>query len=330
MSLAVTVPRGAAVAHLPRPFSLTFGGELGRAALLYECSGPPDAPVVAVLGGISAGRHVASNAHNPAPGWFDAQCGRNRAIDTLQFRVLSFDYIVPENPKFAITSTDHARLLAHLLDHLQIKTLHAVAGASYGGMVALSFCEQFPRRAQRLAVLCAAHEPHPYATGFRGIQRAILEHDATPRGVALARALGMLTYRGPREFGGRFKSAPVARDGGLRFESVDYIDSRGADFARDFDADRYYSLSLAIDCHRADPTGISTPAFLFSCESDILVPTSQVRELQQKLAGPVEWQRCNSPFGHDAFLKEKKAVAEFLRKALASNPAVCGAREVSR
>src|SRR5437773_9681989 len=36
----------------------------------YEIVGPRGAPVVAVLGGISASRHVTSSVSDPSPGWW--------------------------------------------------------------------------------------------------------------------------------------------------------------------------------------------------------------------------------------------------------------------
>lgn len=311
-----TVNRAASVFHLPRPFLLKFGGRLDAGPLLYETNGSAGAPVLVVLGGISAGRHVASGARDASPGWFEHQAGPGRALDTRKYQILSFDFITPKDGAI-LTSEDHAVILNLLLDHLGIERVHAIVGASYGGMVALSFCEQFPARAGRLAVLCAAHESHPYASGFRAIQREILAIDRGPRGVALARALGMLTYRSAGEFAARFGPRPSLRDGGLRFESVEYIQSRGAKFAEQFAAEKYASLSLAIDAHGVDPSKITVPAWLFASQSDLLVPPAQMRQLQQLLGGPAELYIHNSDSGHDAFLKDTAAVSHFLQLALA-------------
>lgn len=316
MSFQATLDRAAKICYLPRSLTLQFGGELGVEGVLYEIAGPGGAPAVALLGGISANRHVAANANNPDPGWFESQVGPGKAVDTLQFRVLSFDYIIPRDRDVIITSADHARILQFILDHLQIERLHAVAGASYGAMAALSFCEQFAERTARVAALCGAHEAHPYASGFRAVQREILQIDGSERGVALARALGMLTYRSHFEFGERFYNNFSSQNGEPRFASVDYLAARGADFTKNHSADLYHALSLAIDCHRVDPARIVTPAFLFASSSDLLVPPSQVRELQQKLGGPADLTICDSPYGHDAFLKETSAVSLFLQKAL--------------
>src|SRR4051812_24492847 len=53
--------------------------------------GPVDAPVVAVLGGISATRHVVGD--ETRAGWWSAIAGAGRAIDTDRIRVLGFDFL---------------------------------------------------------------------------------------------------------------------------------------------------------------------------------------------------------------------------------------------
>ena len=49
----------------------------------------------------------------------------------------------------SISSYDQAEVLLRLLDHLGISSLRAIAGGSYGGMVALAFGERYPERVSR-------------------------------------------------------------------------------------------------------------------------------------------------------------------------------------
>ena len=57
-----TAPPGAAprdaVLPLPRPFRLHYGGELEEPRIAFRVVGPENAPLIAVLGGISAHRIV--------------------------------------------------------------------------------------------------------------------------------------------------------------------------------------------------------------------------------------------------------------------------------
>src|SRR6202165_3974404 len=98
--------------------------------------GPRGAPVIAVLGGISASKHVTSSASDPSPGWWEDVVGPGRAIDTRRFRVLGVDYVTSGQSASPVTTTDQAEVLAAALDQSGVRSLRAVVGASYGGMVA--------------------------------------------------------------------------------------------------------------------------------------------------------------------------------------------------
>lgn len=283
----------------------------------WELSGPPGAPVVAVLGGISASRHVTSTATSPEDGWWQLLVGSGAAVDTRRFRVLGIDWTVPHE---GVTTHDQADALVAVLDLLQVECLDAIVGASYGGMVALSFAATCPDRVGRLALVSAAHEPHPMATAHRVIQRRIirlgLAAGLPSEGVALARALGITTYRTATEFAARFDSAPESDGEPVVFPVERYLDHGGRKFAREWSPERYLTLSESIDRHQVDPARVCTPVAILGVQEDTLVPCWQLRELRDRLSGPVHLEEINSIYGHDAFLKEVDAVGSFLSRAL--------------
>lgn len=340
MSAPQTIGRAAGltpatrILHLPLSFPLTHGGELRGAQLAYEVLGPDDAPVVFVLGGISSHRHLAAHAADPAPGWFEAQVGHGKALDTTRWRVVGVDFLGGQGDSTgpldsdasefpAVTSHDQARALHCLLDHLGVARAACVVGASYGGMVALAFGALAPQRARHLAVLSAAHRPDPVALAWRTVQRRILALGASAgdpaAGVALARALAMTTYRCRDELAQRFAVDPAAIEG--------YLDARGYAFAQRFDPRAYAVLSRAIDLHVVEPTAVCVATTLLGVRGDQLVPIQQVRQLAARLRAPVRLVEIDSRYGHDAFLKEDQAIGEVLRAALEA--AAHGGEEVA-
>ena len=275
--------------------------------------GPEVAPLIVVMGGISADRYVADDPVRDK-GWWSPMVRPGGPIDTNKFQVLGFDFapanaengISDDLPK-VITTRDQARRLKKLLDHLGVDKAAAIKGSSYGGMTTLAFAEEFPDSVSNLIIIGAGHRPYPIGVAWRGIQRRMVRvaiKAGTPKeGLKLARELAMTTYRTAEEFADRFTLEETSADPSM-FDICDYLGSRGDDFAKRMDAERFLLLSESIDLHRVTPENISTPTLLMSAISDQLAPLPDMRELRDRLAGPSELFTFTSLFGHDAFLKE--------------------------
>ena len=306
---------------IPDDFRLQSGERLGQTVLRGRLHGREGAPLVVVAGGISAGRFVHRTETNGLGWWADA-VSTGGPIDLRRCQVLAFDYApdaAVQGETVTITTHDQARLLALLLDHMGVETIAAFIGCSYGGMIALAFGELYPRWAEQLIVVSAAHRAHPQATAWRGIQRRIMtlavEAGRPEDGVALARELAMTTYRTAEEFGDRFDStAPLAA--GHAYPVCDYLKSRGRAYRGHTTPSRWMSMSDSLDRHAVTPEAISTPVTLVGFTSDRLVPIDDIRELAARL--PTLWRLVEAPslYGHDAFLKEEALVGDILRAAL--------------
>jgi len=306
--------------------SLERGGVLPDDQVYGRLYGREGAPVIIVLGGISATRFVADGGRL-GRGWWSTLVRKGGAIDLNQFQVLGYDFApsatLPRHPDrtdtesdnalspAAITTGDQALRLKSLMDDLGIKRA-AIIGSSYGGMTGLAFAHRFPDRVTNLCIIGAAHRPYPIGVGWRGIQRRVvrlgLEAGQPEAGLKLARELAMTTYRTPQEFSDRFTLAETAHNP-VRFDICDYLGSRGDAFAAQMDARRFLLLSESIDLHRVEPEKIHTPTVLMSAISDQLAPLPDMRELRDRLAGPSELFTFTSMFGHDAFLKEYDVMA---------------------
>jgi homoserine O-acetyltransferase len=332
VSAAITLAPGTGLCHLPEPLALERGGSLDPVHIAYECVGDETLPLVVALGGISAGRHVTSTADDPRAGWWEELVGPGRALDTERCRVLGIDWLAgrgastgPANRTSrasfpTLTTGDQAAALAAVLDHLDVPRVHAIVGASYGGMVALAFAARWPERVQRLVVLGAAHRTHPFATALRVIQRDIvrlgLRTGTTDGALALARALAVTTYRTAAEFAARFDAPVPAAGAPARFPVEAYLGHQGRTFAATFTPEGYLCLSESIDLHDVDPAAVRVPTTLVAFDSDTLVPAAQVRALAAAL-DDATLHVLPSHYGHDAFLKETAALTPIVAGALA-------------
>jgi len=313
---------------LPGGLDLHFGGRVERVEVAYRLAGAREAPVVAVLGGISAGRNVFS-LDAAAPGWWEDAIGPGRALDTDRYRVLGIDFLggshrttgPGEGEVFpSVSAFDQARLLVALMDQLGVGRLQASLGASYGGMVTLALAQAHPGRVRHALVLSAAHRTHPMSTAWRSVQRAIvryaLGHGEGARGLVLARALAMATYRSAREFEERFPGPAEATPDGFRFPVETYLMARGESYAAVYKPEAFVCLSESIDLHRVEPESIRVPTTLLGVQEDQLVPLADMRELRDRHGGNCSLVEISSIFGHDAFLKETEVLRDLLARAL--------------
>ena len=336
------------ILEVPGEVSLYHGGRLSGIHIAWRLVGPANAPVVCALGGISANRLVFGTYDADKQGWWSEVVGPGRALDADRFRVLSFDYLggsaettgpVAKSPPTSselasaangattqtatsfpnISTYDQAELLVRLLNNLGLKSLRAIVGGSYGGMVALAFGERYPERVSQLVVIGAADRAHPMATAWRSVQRSILRFAVDcgrPKdGLKLARALAMSTYRSAEEFEARFDGAPTRDGDRYVFPVEQYLFARGGDFADRHNAEAILCLSESIDLHHVDASRIFVPTTIVAIREDQLVPLADLRGLAARLPA-ARLHEISSIYGHDAFLKESDQLRGIFAAAL--------------
>jgi homoserine O-acetyltransferase/O-succinyltransferase len=295
---------------LAAPFALESGDLLPDAQLSVRRYGSDDAPLVVVMGGISADRRLCGG-----DGWWGDIVGKGAAIDCDRYSVLGMDFAPGDDRRVRISPADQARLVLAALDALSVERAHAFVGASYGGMVGLALAALAPGRIGRLCVISAAHEPAPLSSAWRGVQRRIVElarvNGAGAEGLALARQLAMITYRSGEEFQSRFDRR-LADDHASDLDR--YLIARGKAFSDRMGADRWLSLSEAIDRTDVDPLAVQAPTTLVACSSDQLVPLTQMEDLSRRLPKLNGFHVIRSIYGHDAFLKEPAQISRILRR----------------
>ncbi len=315
-------------------FRLSSGTILKEVTISYSIQGDTNTPLVIVLGGISATRHVATAPH-PLKGWWSHVFTPESTDVLTDYRVFSIDFLGASadssgphhvtwqeagNP--AITTTDQANAIHSVLRHLGFPEVRLFVGASYGGMVALKFASLFPGLVRQYIVISAAHRSAPLAVAWRTVQRRILDLSKkaglTREGVRLARALAMAGYRTPDEFNERFGGPGTA---GLADDEApiwQYLSARGEAYADAMHPDAFFTLSHSIDTHSVSPADITDAVYLLGVDEDQLVPIDLLAELAQQIKGQTTLRSISSIYGHDAFLKETPVIQDIITSNLRS------------
>lgn len=232
------------------------------------------------------------------------------------------------------TTRDQAAVLALLLDALGVNQPLLVAGGSLGGMVALEFAATFPERVRGAVVLAAPAAQTAQGIVWGAIMQRAVAVGGVEEGLALARMVGMLSYRTPEGLERRFGRTRNA-DGG--FVVSEWISAHGRKLVQRFDATSYVALLAAMDSHDVGRgrggivaalaplgdrlTGVGIPG-------ELLYPAECVKEWTDA-AGAV-YVDLPSIHGHDAFLLETTRVSAIIRDALVRAEAVGPGSVVSR
>jgi homoserine O-acetyltransferase/O-succinyltransferase len=318
--LAVTPTQRAQRGVFSTRIALRYAGEQDI-SIAYEWQGNPNGPILVIAGGISANRHVSLSAEYPERGWWEAQVGFSRAIDTRHFSILAINWLGSDGHlDVAIDSADQADAIAATLDHLTIKKVAAFVGCSYGAMVGLQFSARHGARLEKLIAISGADSAHPYSSAWRALQRNIvrLNRDSENEiaALSLARQLAMLSYRTPEEFAARFDSPVQIENEIARSPAEIYLETCGNKYAATTNTNTFLRLSESIDLHQVNPDDIKTLTTLIAIEEDRLVPVETLATLKHKIGARCQIKRIHSIFGHDTFLLESAQIAQALSEAL--------------
>ncbi|WP_038167063.1 homoserine O-acetyltransferase [Verrucomicrobium sp. BvORR106] len=365
-----------------KPFSFTSGMVMDDLTLAYETYGKLNedkSNAILVFHALSGSQHAAGVCRHVAhtgdrwtedcqQGWWSHFIGPGKALDTQKFFVICANYLGgcygssgpaslnpktgrPYGPEFPQVSTaDVVRSQALLVDHFGIDKLHAVMGASVGGLLTLNFATLFPERVrlvvsiasgQRTTVLsrlgvfeqvmAIENDPH-----FKGGN--YYDSDPPAYGLALARMISHKTFVHLDAIERRARGDVIQRDDQLSWYRVghnveSYMLHQGKKFVKRFDANTY--LRICDMWLRFDPLkdagvedhgalfAISRRAghhwLVFSIDSDFcFYPEEQaelVRWLEQADVSSMHIT-VHSDKGHDSFLLEPELYTPHLSYTL--------------
>jgi len=356
-------------AEPPDTMPLESGETLGPITLAYETYGTLNDKknnAVLVAHALSGDSHVAGyySAGDRKPGWWDFMIGPGRSIDTNKYFVICSNVLAgcqgstgPSsiNPKTGrhynlhfpvVTIGDMVRAQMYLIDALGIEKLLCVMGGSMGGMQALEWAVEYPKRVASVIPHATSTRLNAQGIAFHEVGRQAiyadinwrdgnyLDYDLVPRkGLSVARMLAHITYLSEesmhRKFGRRLREKErYGYDFSLDFEVESYLRYQGASFVERFDANSYLYITKAIDYFDLKQVygsleeafkRVTAQVLVFSFTSDWLFPTLQNKEIVRALKvnrKHVSFVELNSPYGHDSFLipnpEQEKLVSDFL------------------
>jgi homoserine dehydrogenase len=293
------------------------------------------APVVIVIGGITASPFPFGDPASGAEAWWPALAAAG-LIDPARMTVLcpcwpgngstwrGFD----DGPTPPLSALGLADLIAAWLDGLGCTTPVTYVGASLGGLVGIAFAARHAARCARLITISAGLRPDGWGTATRHLQRELvrdgLRTGDVATGMIRARQLGMLTYRGRDELDTRFGALVPELD---RPPVAAYLDHHGSRFAARFPVRTFLMLSEAIDrshfgtdrqALRAQLARVTAEVLVVGVPGDLLFPFPLQHELYRELqavGATCSLWKLDSEYGHDAFLADQERLAVLLRDA---------------
>lgn len=228
----------------------------------------------------------------------------------------------------ALTMRDIARSLAMLADALGIGRINTIVGSSVGGFQALEWAALDPNRFDRLVLIATAPKAQPWAIAIDETQRMAIKADsswglrrpdAAAAGLAAARAIGLLTYRGAAGYNLTQQDIPDSPSGSPH-RACTYQQYQGRKLVNRFNAYSYVSILDTFDTHdigrgrggiEAALATICCPVQVVGISTDMIFPPDEMRHLAAMLPNAT-YAEISSPFGHDGFLVENNQLDNIL------------------
>ncbi len=236
----------------------------------------------------------------------------------------------PYYDEFPLVSIrDIVRAHRLLADHLGIGGIYALVGSSVGGFQALEWVVQEPERFKKLVLLATDAYASPWTIAIDETQRMAIRSDSTygdknadagRAGLAAARAIGLLTYRGGSGYNISQREHPGFNVFSDEHRPCSYQRYQGEKLCRRFNAYCYMSILDSFDTHDIgrDRGGIAevlksvkAETIVIGLSTDIIFSPDEMKALCAMIPG-ARYYEIDSEFGHDGFLVEHKQLNNIL------------------
>ena len=221
-------------------------------------------------------------------------------------------------PKLTIRDMVRAHIL--LADALGLDRIHSLVGCSVGGFQAMEWIVTEPERFDRLILMATSPKASPWTIAIDETQRMAIFSDKTfgqrrpdagRDGLAAARAIGLLTYRGPWGYN-ITQQDPISDEIPATHRACTYQRYQGEKLCRRFDAYSYVAILDAFDTHDigrgrggvdAALASIKCPTIVIGLTTNIIFKPYEMLSLAEMIPG-ARYFEIQSEFGHDGFLVE--------------------------
>ncbi|MBK7129347.1 MAG: homoserine O-acetyltransferase [Crocinitomicaceae bacterium] len=227
-------------------------------------------------------------------------------------------------PSITVKDMVHAHEL--LAEHLQLKKIDVLIGASLGGQQALEWAIINPTLIKQLILIATNAVHSSFGRAFNEAQRLALladqsfgKKDGGKAGLVAARAIAMLSYRSYTDFELKQSETELKSDG---FKSASYVRYQGEKFIARFNAYAYWYLSKAMDSHdilRGRSSSyqdilklVKASTLVIGIDSDGLFPVSEQKFLAENIPDAT-FGLIESPHGHDSFLIDYEKLNQLIK-----------------
>ncbi len=317
----------------PEPFELELGGKIENLTIAYDTYG-----TLAEGGGNAVWVCHALTANSDVADWWPHTVEQGAFLDPEKCFTVCANIIgscygttgpLSVNPTTGkpyygdfprLTIRDMARAHSLLADHLGLRRIHALVGSSVGGFQAVEWIASEPRRFGRLVLIATDVKASPWSIAIDETQRMAIKADATwgkptaeagAAGLAAARAIGLLSYRGGEGYN-LTQQDPESDTLPDDHRACTYQRHQGDKLVKRFNAYSYMTILDAFDTHDvgrgrggvdAALRRICCPTMVVGLTTDIIFTPAEQREIARRIPGAV-YREISSPLGHDGFLVE--------------------------
>lgn len=327
--------------HSDAPFPLECGKTLPSLSIAFHTYGSLNedrSNVIWVMHGLTANSDVAD--------WWPGTVGEGLFLDPSKYFIVCANMLgscygttgpssinpatgepwCDSFPRVTIRDMVHAHQL--LAKHLGITRLHEMIGVSLGGFQAIEWMVTDPQIAENVMFCATDSSCSPWLAAFNQSMYMAIKTDPTwglhsldaaKKGLATARSIALISYRGPFAYN-MSQRDPEEKPDPFFHRVQTYQEYQGKKLCDRFDVYSYVRICQSGDSHDVGRgrgglenalKRINANTLVIGINSDILFPPACLEELAKRIPGS-RLELMDSKFAHDGFLIEHEKLNEIM------------------